>query len=151
MWPRHLRRSVKAPQRTRQEAVMNRTQLFARCAAAAATATLIAGLAATPATARPDPGEPASQQIQADGGHNKAQTEHDEQLSLYGRHNKAQTEHDEQLALRSTGDDDIVAAPAEFPWAMASLAAAGLAAAATGGVVVLRQRRTALLSASTGA
>jgi hypothetical protein len=130
---------------------MNRTQLLARCAAAAATATLMAGLAATPAIARPDPGEPASLQIQADGGRTKAQIEHDEQLLLYGRHNKAQIEHDEQLALRSTGDDDIVAAPAEFPWAMASLAAAGLAAAATGGVVVLRQRRTALLSASTGA
>ena len=37
---------------------MNRTQLFARCAAAAATATLIAGLAIAPAAARPDPGEP---------------------------------------------------------------------------------------------
>jgi hypothetical protein len=41
-----------------QEAVMNPTQLFARCSAAAATATLLAGLAATSAAARPDPGEP---------------------------------------------------------------------------------------------
>jgi hypothetical protein len=38
---------------------MNRTQLLARCFAAAAAATIIAGLAAIPATARPDPGEPA--------------------------------------------------------------------------------------------
>jgi hypothetical protein len=38
---------------------MNRTQLLARCSAAAAAATIIAGLAAIPATARPDPGEPA--------------------------------------------------------------------------------------------
>ena len=37
---------------------MNRTQLLARCSAAAAAATIIAGLAAIPATARPDPGEP---------------------------------------------------------------------------------------------
>jgi hypothetical protein len=36
---------------------MNRTQLLARCSAAAAAATtLIAGLAAFPAAARPDPG-----------------------------------------------------------------------------------------------
>jgi hypothetical protein len=35
---------------------MNRTQLLARCSAAAAAATIIAGLAAIPATARPDPG-----------------------------------------------------------------------------------------------
>ena len=41
-----------------QEAVMNRTQLRARCTAAAAAATIIAGLAAIPAAARPDPGEP---------------------------------------------------------------------------------------------
>jgi len=36
---------------------MNRTTLLARFSAAAAAATLLAGLAATPATARPDPGE----------------------------------------------------------------------------------------------
>ena len=35
---------------------MNSTKLLARCAAAAAAATIIAGLAAIPATARPDPG-----------------------------------------------------------------------------------------------
>jgi hypothetical protein len=35
---------------------MNRTQLLARCSAAAAAATLIAGLAAFPAAARPDSG-----------------------------------------------------------------------------------------------
>jgi hypothetical protein len=40
------------------EAVMNRTRLLIRCSAAAATATLVAGLAAIPAAARPDPGEP---------------------------------------------------------------------------------------------
>ena len=37
---------------------MNRTQLLARYAAAAAAATLLTGLAATSAAARPDPGEP---------------------------------------------------------------------------------------------
>jgi hypothetical protein len=37
---------------------MNRIQLLARCSAAAAAATIIAGLAAIPAAARPDPGEP---------------------------------------------------------------------------------------------
>jgi hypothetical protein len=40
------------------EAVMIRTPLLARCSAAAAAVTIIAGLAATPAAARPDPGEP---------------------------------------------------------------------------------------------
>jgi hypothetical protein len=40
------------------EAVMIRTPLLARCSAAAAAATIIAGLAAIPAAARPDPGEP---------------------------------------------------------------------------------------------
>jgi hypothetical protein len=35
---------------------MNRTQLLLRCSAAAAAATIIAGLAAIPATARPEPG-----------------------------------------------------------------------------------------------
>jgi hypothetical protein len=39
---------------------MSRTTLPTRCAAAAAAATLLAGLAAMPASARPDPGEPAS-------------------------------------------------------------------------------------------
>jgi hypothetical protein len=37
---------------------MNRTQLLARFAAAVAAATLLAGLAATSAAARPDLGEP---------------------------------------------------------------------------------------------
>jgi hypothetical protein len=37
---------------------MNRIQLLARCCAVATTATLVAGLAAIPAAARPDPGEP---------------------------------------------------------------------------------------------
>ncbi|HEX2362436.1 MAG TPA: hypothetical protein VHI11_10220 [Jiangellaceae bacterium] len=39
---------------------MNRTKLVARCSAAAAAATIIAGLAAVPATARPDPGDSIS-------------------------------------------------------------------------------------------
>jgi hypothetical protein len=39
---------------------MNRTKLLARCSAAVAAATLIAGLAAIPAAARPDPGESIS-------------------------------------------------------------------------------------------
>ena len=123
---------------------MNRTQLFARCAATAAAATLITGLAAAPATSRPDPGEPASQQIQLDEGRTKAEIEHDEQLLLDGR-TKAQIEHDEQLSVPSSDHDDVAAAPDEFPWAAASLAAAGIAAAATGGMVVLRHRRTVLL------
>jgi hypothetical protein len=42
---------------------MNRTRLLARWSAAAAAVTLIAGLAATPATARPDPGDPTSTQF----------------------------------------------------------------------------------------
>jgi hypothetical protein len=37
---------------------MNRTQFLARCAAAGAAAAMIAGLAAAPATARPDQGDP---------------------------------------------------------------------------------------------
>jgi hypothetical protein len=36
---------------------MNRSQLLARCSAAAAAATIIAGLSAIPAAARPHPGE----------------------------------------------------------------------------------------------
>jgi len=122
---------------------MNRTQLFARCAATAAAGTLITGLAAAPATSRPDPGEPASQQIQLDDGPTRAQIEHDEQLYLDGR-TKAQIEHDEQLSVPSSDHDDVAAAPDEFQWAAASLAAAGIAAAATGGMVVLRHRRTVL-------
>ena len=125
---------------------MTRTTLLARCSAAAATATLFAGLAATPATARPDPGEPAPQQVQLDDGATKAQIEHDEQTALDGR-TKAQIEHDEQVSVPSTGGDDVATSPDEFPWTVASLAAAGLAAAATGGVVALRHRRTVLLSA----
>jgi hypothetical protein len=131
---------------TPQEAVMNRTQLFARCAATAAAATLITGLAAAPATSRPDPGEPASQQIQLDEGRTKAEIEHDEQLLLDGR-TKAQIEHDEQLSVPSTDRDDVASAPDEFPWAAASLVAAGLVAVATGGVVMQRQRKTALAGA----
>jgi hypothetical protein len=42
---------------TPEEAVMNRSQLLARCSAAAAAATIIAGLSAIPAAARPHPGE----------------------------------------------------------------------------------------------
>jgi hypothetical protein len=42
---------------------MNRTQLLARCSAAAAAATIIAGLAVTPAGARPDPGVPGYDRI----------------------------------------------------------------------------------------
>jgi hypothetical protein len=59
MWLRLLRRSVEKHTTTPQEAVMNRTQLLARCAAAAAAATLLAGLAAIPASARPDPASPS--------------------------------------------------------------------------------------------
>jgi hypothetical protein len=44
------------PKTTPKEAVMNRTQLLCGCAAAAAAATFLAGLAAAPATARPDLG-----------------------------------------------------------------------------------------------
>ena len=36
---------------------MNRSQLLARCSAAAAAAVIIAGLSAIPAAARPHPGE----------------------------------------------------------------------------------------------
>jgi hypothetical protein len=45
---------------------MNRTQLLARCSAAAAAATIIAGLAAIPATARPDPGDPPPNRFSCD-------------------------------------------------------------------------------------
>jgi hypothetical protein len=45
---------------------MNRTQLLARCSAAAAAATIIAGLAVAPATARPDPGEPIPNRFSSD-------------------------------------------------------------------------------------
>ncbi|MGH9248632.1 MAG: hypothetical protein ACRD0W_03830 [Acidimicrobiales bacterium] len=37
---------------------MTRAVFLARCSAAAAAATVLAGFAATPAAARPDPGEP---------------------------------------------------------------------------------------------
>ena len=137
---------------------MTRTALLARCSAAAATATLLAGLAAAPAMARPDPGEPTTQQIQVYDGPNKAQIEHKERLFAYDGstkalvdHNerllldgrtKAQIEHEEALSVPST-DGDVVSAPAdEFPWAVASFAATGLAAVAAGGVVMLRQRRS---------
>ena len=46
---------------------MNRTPLLGRCAAATAAATIIAGLAAIPATARPDPGEPVPVLFPSDG------------------------------------------------------------------------------------
>jgi hypothetical protein len=148
-----------------KEAAMTRTALLARCSAAAATATLLAGLAAAPAMARPDPGEPTTQQNaedvdsgraadiarlqgQADAyqsqvydGSTKAQVDHNERLLLDGR-TKAQIEHEEALSVPST-DGDVVSAPAdEFPWAVASFAATGLAAVAAGGVVMLRQRRS---------
>jgi len=51
---------------TPQEAVMNRIQLLARCSAAAAAATIIAGLVAIPATARPDPGPQIPNRISCD-------------------------------------------------------------------------------------
>ena len=97
--------------------------------------------------ARPDPGESTSQ-IQLDDGGTKAQIEHDEQLYLDGR-TKAQIEHDEQQSLSSTGGDNVATSSSngEFPWAVASLAAAGFVAVATGGVVMQRQRKTALASA----
>jgi hypothetical protein len=124
-----------------KEAAMTRTALLARCSAAAATATLLAGLAAAPAMARPDPGEPTPQQIQVYDGSTKAQIDHNERLLLDGR-TKAQIEHEEALSIPST-DGDVVSAPAdEFPWAVASFAATGLAAVAAGGVVMLRQRRS---------
>src|SRR5215207_1822582 len=91
MWPRLLTAQRGTTTTTPKEAVMNRTTLLARCSAAAATATKLAGLAAAPATARPDPGEPAPQRVQLDDGATKAQIEHDEQLSLDGR-TKAQIE-----------------------------------------------------------
>ena len=125
---------------------MTRNTLLARCSAAAAAATLLAGLAAAPASARPDAGE-STQQIQLDEG-TKAQLEHDEQLYLDGR-TKAQIEHDEQQSVPSTGGDDVATSTSsdEFPWAVASLAAAGFVAVAAGGVVMQRQRKTALASA----
>jgi hypothetical protein len=45
---------------------MNSTRLLARCAAAAAAAAIIAGLAAIPAAARPDPGPPVPDRISCD-------------------------------------------------------------------------------------
>jgi hypothetical protein len=122
--------------------------------------------------ARPDPGEPTTQlgisvaqqnaedvdsgraadiarlQGQADAyqsqvydGSTKAQVDHNERLLLDGR-TKAQIEHEEALSVPST-HFDVVSAPAdEFPWAVASFAATGLAAVAAGGVVMLRQRRS---------
>jgi hypothetical protein len=45
---------------------MNRTKLVARCSAAAA-ATIIAGLAVFPATARPDRGDPIPDRFPSDG------------------------------------------------------------------------------------
>jgi hypothetical protein len=130
-----------------KEAVMTRNTLLARCSAAAAAATLLAGLAAAPAMARPDPGE-STTQIELDSGGTKAQIEHDDQLYLDGR-TKAQIEHDEQLSVPSTGGDNVATSPSndEFPWAVASLAAAGFVAVAAGSVVVQRQRKTALASA----
>jgi hypothetical protein len=142
---------------------MTRNTLLARCSAAAAAATLLAGLAAAPAMARPDPGESTTQielnsggtkaQIEHDDqlyldGRTKAQIEHDEQLYLDGR-TKAQIEHDEQLSVPSTGDENVATSSSndEFPWAVASLAAAGFVAVAAGGVVMQRQRKTALASA----
>jgi hypothetical protein len=150
-----------------KEAAMTRTALLARCSAAAATATLLAGLAAAPAMARPDPGTYVAQQNaeevdsgraadiarlqgQADAyqsqvydGSTKAQIDHNERLLLDGR-TKAQIEHEEALSVPST-DGDVVSAPAdEFPWAVASFAATGLAAVAAGGVVMLRQRRSSV-------
>ena len=126
---------------------MTRNTLLARCSAAAAAATLIAGLAAAPAMARPDPGE-STTQIELDSGGTKAQIEHDDQLYLDGR-TKAQIEHQEQLSVPSTGGDNVATSPwtDEFPWAVASLAAAGFVAVAAGGVVMQRQRKTALASA----
>jgi len=126
---------------------MTRNTLLARCSAAAAAATLLAGLAAAPAMARPDPGE-STAQIELDDGGTKAQIEHDDQLYLDGR-TKAQIEHDEQLSVPSTGDANVATSSSndEFPWAVASLAAAGLVAVATGGVVMQRQRKTAFASA----
>lgn len=125
---------------------MTRNTLLARCSAAAAAATLLAGLAAAPAIARPDSGESAAQ-IELDGG-TKAQIEHDDQLYLDGR-TKAQIEHNEQLSVPSTGGDNVATSSSndEFPWAVASLAAAGFVAVATGGVVMQRQRKTAFASA----
>jgi hypothetical protein len=130
-----------------KEAVMTRNTLLARCSAAAAAATLLAGLAAAPAMARPDPGE-STTQIELDSGGTKAQIEHDDQLYLDGR-TKAQIEHQEQLSVPSTGGDNVATSPSndEFPWAVASLAAAGFVAVAAGGVVMQRQRKTALASA----
>ena len=142
---------------------MTRNTLLARCSAAAAAATLLAGLAAAPAMARPDAGE-ASQPTWLDDGRTKAQIEHDDQqylngptkaqidhddqLYLDGR-TKAQIEHGEQLSVPSTGDANVATSSSndEFPWAVASLAAAGLVAVATGGVVMQRQRKTAFASA----
>jgi hypothetical protein len=130
-----------------KEAVMTRNTLLARCSAAAAAAMLLAGLAAAPAMARPDPGEPTSQ-IELAEGSTKAQIEHDDQLYLGGR-TKAQIEHDEQLSVPSTGGDNAATSSSHdaFPWAFASLAAAGLAAVTTAGVVMQRQRKSVLAGA----
>jgi hypothetical protein len=126
---------------------MTRNTLPARFSAAAAAAILLTGLASAPATARPEPGGSAPQ-IELDDAGTKAQIEHDEQLYLDGR-TKAQIEHDEQLSVPPTSGDDVATSSSnnEFPWAIASLAAAGLVAVATGGVVIQRQRRTALANA----
>jgi hypothetical protein len=133
-----------------KEAAMTRTSLLARCSAAAATAILFAGLAAAPATARPDPGEPAPQQSQSSDGTANA-AERRQQLSVPsiggGDGSANAVERREHLSVPSSSDGDVVATPDdEFPWAIASLAAAGLAAVATGGVIAQR-RRTALLPA----
>jgi hypothetical protein len=130
-----------------EEAVMTRNTLLARCSTAAAAATMLVGLAAAPAIARPDSGGSEPQQVQQDSGATKAQIEHEDQLYLDGR-TKAQIEHDEMLSVPSTGGDSAsTTSTEEFPWAVASLTAAGIAAVAAGGVMVVhRQRKTALAS-----
>jgi hypothetical protein len=147
-----------------KEAAMTRTALLARCSAAAATATLLAGLAAAPAIARVDPGDPATQpQVQVYAGPNRAQIEHKERLSAYDGSTKAQVDHnerllldgrtkaqieyEERLSIPSTDGDEVSPPADEFPWAVMSFAATGLAAVAAGGVVMLRQRRSVPLPA----
>jgi hypothetical protein len=120
---------------------MIRTTVLARCSAAAAAAALLVGIPATAANARPDPGEPVSQQTQLDAGATKAQIEHQEQLMKRDDFNKALIEHSEEQPVPSNGRDSTTSASDdEFPWVAVSLTATGLAAAVAGGVAAQRRR-----------
>jgi hypothetical protein len=151
---------------------MNSTRLLARCAAAAAATAIIAGLAAIPAPARPDPGPPVPDRFSSDDNCllsrvgtqyvkcDKPRPQHEavsqsqpqtavggtkaqlERNELLERRTKAAIEHDESMAQEPAAKTVPPDDSSALPWVVGGIALLGVAGVAAAAGAARPRRRT---------